>query len=271
MTFYFMMCFLFAMQALNGQQDHPVDWLRELPRGLEPDHSRPGTYLMTTDYLEYDLSGRFKGKMRVTAEYTCGLENGAVRWNKVRVARSQEPGETFPEGELQESMEGFTYVPSEKVVTEEFFREIPQIGVELKNLVWDMLGLEVFAYRKWDDLELNREIRAEDINSVVDLAGQGSFENRDVRLTWLGITRINGEVCAIIKYSAMNNLLNMETEQFRMKGRSHYWGEVFVSLKDRQIEYATLAEDVITDIVVPGYPENILGYTVRHITLKKIL
>ena len=36
------------------------------------------------------------------------------------------------------------------------------------------------------------------------------------------------------------------------QGRSHYWGDIWVSLKDKQIEYATLLEDVLVEFGLPG-------------------
>jgi len=84
------------------------------------------------------------------------------------------------------------------------------------------------------------------------------------------VTKINNEICAIIKYATMNNLVKVELENLTMSGRSHYWGEIYVSLIDKQIEYATLTEDVITDLFIKGQPKNFLGYTVRYITLSKI-
>ena len=75
---------------------------------------------------------------------------------------------------------------------------------------------------------------------------------------------------AIIKYSVMNNPLKLETDYIKMSGRSHYWGEVYVSLSDKQIEYAALSEDVVTDVSIKGQEGNILGYTVRNISLLKI-
>ena len=68
----------------------------------------------------------------------------------------------------------------------------------------------------------------------------------------------------------MNNPLKIELEGIKMSGRSHYWGEVYVSLVDKEIEYATLSEDVIADVLLKGQPQNILGYTVRSITLSRI-
>ena len=81
---------------------------------------------------------------------------------------------------------------------------------------------------------------------------------------------MNNEVCAIIKYSVMNNPLQLDFDNVTVSGRSHYWGEIYVSLSDKQIEYVTLLEDVITNVRIEGQAENILGYTVRNITLSRI-
>ena len=64
--------------------------------------------------------------------------------------------------------------------------------------------------------------------------------------------------------------MKIEIDALKMSGRSHYWGEVYVSLSDKQIEYATLSEDVITDVLLKGQSQNYLGCTVRSITLSKI-
>ena len=37
-----------------------------------------------------------------------------------------------------------------------------------------------------------------------------------------------------------------------LKGRSDYWGEIWVSLATRQIEYATLHEVVVGEMKPPG-------------------
>ncbi|HPD86746.1 MAG TPA: hypothetical protein PLS06_05475, partial [Proteiniphilum sp.] len=66
----------------------------------------------------------------------------------------------------------------------------------------------------------------------------------------------------------MNNKVNIEMENLSMRGRSHYWGEVYVSLTDKHVEYATLTEDVIIDLSVNGQP-GIKGYVVRFITLSR--
>ena len=37
-----------------------------------------------------------------------------------------------------------------------------------------------------------------------------------------------------------------------LQGRSHYWGQIWVALGTRQIEYATLYEDVLGEMKLTG-------------------
>ncbi|HOP04940.1 MAG TPA: hypothetical protein PLE67_10735 [Tenuifilaceae bacterium] len=243
--------------------------LNQLPRNIEIDKSKPKSYTMTTDYYDYDLQANFIRKSRVIGNLTCYLKGDTVKWNNVFISQTSDFDAPFPKGQNQSCFENFKYVQSEKILGEETFSKIPQIDFRLKNLVWDMFGFEIFAYAYWDSLELNKEFCNHELNSEVEMAKDGTFENKEVKLTWIGITKVNNELCAIIKYSQMNGKLSLNLENIRMKGRSHYWGEVYVSLSDKQIEYATLSEDVISDVTIKGGPENILGYTVRKIELEK--
>jgi len=253
----------------NAQNLTFPDIPRELPRDLVPDSTVVRCYEMVTEYQDYDLKGNFQRKTRITADYTSGLENGTtVCWNNVFLAQTYEEYADFSMGTKQELMEGFSYAPAGNIESATFFDAIPGAGIMHKNLVWDMVAIEGFAYWYWDDLRMNVEYKAGSLNAPVDLAGEGTFTNKDIRIQWIGITVINGEICAIIKYYTMNNLLNVKTGDISVTGRSHYWGEVYVSLQDKEIEFATLFEDVITEVIMPGQPD-FSGYTVRYITLKR--
>lgn len=241
----------------------------KLPGKLEIDRSNLQTYLMVTDYYDYDLEASFIRKSRVSGNITWDLNNDSVKWNNVYISETRDFEAPFPKGQKQLAFENFKYQQSEKALEEETFAGIPQVDFRLKNLVFDMLGFEVFAYAYWDSLELNKEFCNHDLNAQVEMAEDGTFENKELKLTWIGITEKNKEICAIIKYSQMNGKVNIHLENIKMKGRSHYWGEVYVSLSDKQIEYVSLAEDVITDVSIKGQPGNFMGYTVRNIKLVK--
>ena len=245
------------------------DFPSHLPYNIEIDTSVVRSYQMTTDYYNYDLKCNFLNKTQFTGiiSYTGNL----AQWKDVYYAESRELDAAFPLGKKIDFLQNFSYRQDDKIVTPEFFQNnLPEANVFEMNLIWDALGFDVMAYCGWDSLKLNEEFRAKNMNGEVEIAGMGTFNNKDIRITWLGITEINGKICAIIKYSVMNNPLKVESENMSMSGRSHYWGEVYVSLSDKQIEHANLTEDVVTNIHLKGQASNILGYTVRTICLEKV-
>lgn len=80
----------------------------------------------------------------------------------------------------------------------------------------------------------------------------GVFHNRDVALEWIGRSQRNGQDCALIKYEAFFNPLAIATGGMTLNGRSDYWGEIWVSLGTKQIEYGTINESVVGEMKLPG-------------------
>ena len=122
------------------------------------------------------------------------------------------------------------------------------------------LALKIARGAKMSEQEANRFLQAlgPAISSelaagkTVNLPGLGTFHNRDVQLTWIGRSERNGQACAVIDYRAFFNPLAIANDAITLKGRSHYWGTIWVSLATRQIEYATLDEDVLGELTVNG-------------------
>ncbi len=258
---------LFTANCTFSQTENPSAYLKSLP-AIELDKSQAASYRMITDYCDFDPYGTFRGKNRIAGDLT--YKNDSVQWKNVHVSRSNSLDAEFPQGSRLSYMDNFKYKEGAEILPADFFREnLPEADPLTMNLVWDVMGFHVFAYDYWNSLKLNEEFKAADINSELEIA-IGTFENRDIRLTWLGVTEMNGELCAILKYSVLNNPLDVEYEHIAMRGRSHYWGEVYVSLSDKQIEYANLTEDILTEMKIKGQENHTTGYTVRYITLSKI-
>ena len=259
-----------SIHLANAQQVNPIDYLERLPNRIKPDKSVKRSYQMTTDYYDFDLKTNFLVKRRFTG--IISYKSDLAQWKDVFYAESKELEAAFPIGEKIDFMQNFTYQPDEKVLTTEFFQtNLPQAHPFIMNLIWDAIAFDALAYCCWDSLELNKESRAKNMNHELEIANIGTFENRDIRITWLGITEINNQLCAILKYSVMNNPLKIDfDDNTSMVGRSHYWGEVYVSLSDKRIEYASLTEDIVTDVKMKGQADNMLGYTVRTIHLVKV-
>ncbi len=267
---------IFSLASASGQDNSCIDqYLKGLP-DIQLTEKSPQKYLMTVVYYNKDIFGNFSDKVQVSGEYTRGFADGTVKWNNVRISHSKELDGIFPEGTKQEYMENFTYKPSEEMVAQSAFEGFPENNpndFNVKNLVWDMLGFEAFAWAYYDSLKLNCEFAAISINGKVDLAGAGYFENKHIKLLFSGITKMNGETCAVVQFLAMDNPLQINIEvsgmKVDLKGRSHYWGNVMVSLEDKQIEQATLYEDVVMKINIPGVQNDIANAT-RELKVDKL-
>ena len=239
-----------------------------LPQNLELNDELQ-KYIVTTDHFNTDIFGNFLNKMRVKGEYTRGLGNGNVKWNNVSIAMAMSRDAEFPAGTPVGYMENFTYKPSEDMLNSEKFSTFDENSAFTKNLVWDMMGIEGLGWATWDKLQLNVPYSAKEFNGKMDLAGQGSFENKNMVITWTGISQRNGEPCAVIEYRTFNNPLEYAGEGMAMKGRSHYWGTIWVSLEDKQIEHAVLYEDVIMEMNLPGQTNKQIMNAVREISYVK--
>lgn len=241
-----------------------------LPRGLEINNKHPQQYLMVTDYVNKDIFGNFFNKFRVSGTYTRGLEEDQVSWAGVSIAESMVQDSDFSEGTPIPFMEGFTYVPSEKMMLEESFPGFSVHTIYAKNLVWDMMAFEAFAWAYFDSLRLNEEFFAREMNQKIDLEGEGYFENKDIRLRWTGISQMNDKLCAVIEYITMDNPLGLKNEMFEMKGRSHYWGTIWVSIEDKHIEHGVMHEDVMMEMKMPSQPGPQMINATREIVITKV-
>jgi len=55
-----------------------------------------------------------------------------------------------------------------------------------------------------------------------------------------------------------------------MKGLSHYWGNIWASFEDKQIEHATLLEIVSAEMSFPGQANKQIITITREIEVKKL-
>jgi len=228
-------------------------------------------YVVTTDHFNTDIFGNFFNKIRIKGDYTRGLPDKQVKWNNVSVAMSMSRNDEFSAGSPVAYMENFSYKVSEDMLKPEKFSTFTENSAYTKNLVWDMMGIEGLAWVNFNDLELNKPFKATFFNGKMDLAGMGSFENKDMVITWTGITERNGEYCAVIEFRTMNNPLEYTGDGMSMKGRSHYWGTIWVSVEDKQVEHAVLFEDVVMEMQLPGQTNKQIMDATREISFLKVL
>jgi hypothetical protein len=212
----------------------------------------PRTYRFTADYSTADIHGRVVELQRVQGEYTRGLPGNKAVWNNVIMAQSTDAGGPFGPAQKREFMNGFQYDrKSSNLLVADFFKGFPEGAVMERNLVWDTVMFEAFGQEQFEHLKLNEPYHFMPGQDVI-MPGIGTFQNRDVQLMWAGKSHRNGQDCALIHYNAYFNPLELAVGGMTLRGRSHYWGQIWVSLSTKQIEYGTLYEDVLGEMKLPG-------------------
>lgn len=225
------------------------DWT--LPTNLAVKQAGPQTWRFTCDYYNLDTKGHLLKRDRYSALYTRGLAGDTVRWNDVTLASNTDGSEKFPPAQKREFMEGFSY-PQEsykEALKADFFRGFPAMAMQERNFVWDTLMIESFGQLELEHLKLNAPYHVPD-SADVEMQGLGSFHHKDLQLIWTGISKRNGQECAVVDYQAFFNQVAFSNPVLSLIGRSHYWGQIWVSLATKRIEYATLYEDVLGELKV---------------------
>jgi len=255
-------------QTVLAQSSSGQGW--NLPQGAKVKDSGPRTYRFSVEYTMANTKGDTLLRQLVTGDYTRGLTGGGVMWKNVSQADAQ--GATGPFGATQkrEFMEGFRY-PNDlsETMKPEFFKAFPPTAVFERNLVWDTGMMEFFGQGYFEHLKLNEPYHVLS-NQDVKMPGVGTFQNHDVVLEWVGRSQRNGQDCALIKYQAFFNPLEIANAGMTLKGRSDYWGEIWVSLATKQIEYGTIYENVVGEMKLAGQDATQVIYVFRSGSLEPV-
>lgn len=169
-------------------------------------------------------------------------------------------------------METIKYIPSSKLLDESTFRDFPSApeNILARNLIWDMMSIEKFAWAYSDSLKLNRKYVIHDIGGEFNMAEIGTYEHSDIQLCWTGISMINNELCAVIEYRAIDNKIELSIGMMKTRGTEQYWGTTWISLYTGQIEYAEMFSGTIQEIEISGLKDKFLVKTIRELWVEKI-
>ncbi len=265
--------FIFAGTAFGQSEKSVVNkYMKELPHGRPDFSDGPQKYRMTAVYINRDLYGNFTSKSKVSGDYTREQEGKNVVWDNVYISGSQRFEAPFTQGERQSYMDNFRYVPSPEMLKAEAFKTFPanSENVFARNLIWDMYSIEIFAWNYLDSLKLNHPYIVPDISGQFDMAEIGRYNHNRILVTWKGITEANGRLCAVIDFTADDNLLELEMPMIKTKGTEQYWGTVLVSLTAGNIEYAVMYGGTIQEIEVSGMSDKFLVKTIRELEVDRI-
>ena len=241
-----------AVGALAGAAATP-EW--SLPHGTAVKQSGTRTYRFTIDYVNADGKGEIMQRQHLRGDYTRGLPDGKVEWNNVSQADAVGATEPFGTPQRREFMSPFRYVNRlGDTMKPDFFAGFPPMAMNERNLVWDTGMIEFYGQGFFDHLELNVPFHLSEARDI-NIPGVGTFQNRDIVLEWIGRSRRNGKDCAVINYHAFLNPLKLAMEGMKMEARSEYWGQIWVAVASKQIEYGTLYETVVGQLQLAGQPQ----------------
>jgi hypothetical protein len=223
-----------------------------LPRGLVVKDNGPRTYRMVVDYNTANTMGEMIFRQHVSGEYTRGLPNGEASWKNVTLQQAAGPQASFGPAEKRDFMEGFRYRNDiSSTMKPDFFKGFPVTAVIERNLIWDTGMIELFGQNYFEHLSLNEPYHSISNEDTI-MPNVGTIGSRDVQLQWVGRSQRNGQDCVLIKYQAFFNPLEIANAGLTLKGRSDYWGEIWVSLATKQIEYGTIYEVVVGEMKLAG-------------------
>lgn len=255
----------------QNQKAMVARFLTKLPSGRPENNGKLQKYRMTAVYSNMDIYGNFKGKTRVTGDYTRGYTDGSVQWNNVFISGSNSQYGTFAEGSRKDYMENFRYIPSDSMLSESAFKNFPSNpeNIFARNLTWDMYSVEMFAWKYNDSLSLNKTYVIP-VRGGFNMAEIGKYYHEAIELCWTGISVLNGELSAVIGYRALNNKLELTLPFVKSRGTEQYWGNTWISLKTKQVEYAEIYSATFQELEVQGMKDKMLMKTIRSIYVERI-
>jgi len=229
--------------------------------------------LCTSKWINRQINGSFMNSFFVTGYLTTELDSNKVCWNNVTVKNAIGNESTFSQPQPIEWLEGFTYkIPATDFLKEDFFKDCPNKDLDLiRNIVMDPM-ISYFGVAYFDSLKLNTPFipNFNNGNSIsVEFKDWGSHKIANLELTWTGVSNINGVLCALINYRSHSNVINIKTTAMEVTGLSHWWGNFWISLTDKQLEYMTLYEDVPCKISMLVVPDQFINIH-REITFQRV-
>ena len=86
-------------------------------------------------------------------------------------------------------------------------------------------------------LQLNKTFVIPDIHRALNMADIGSYDHEKNELKWIGTSMMNSTLCNIIEYRALDNKLEIKLNEMKSKGSELYWGNIWISQKDRVSDF----------------------------------
>ena len=272
-SIYLIIPFMLFTNSLIAQKNSIDRYLLLKPSEIKASKSGIQKYDVSLKWQNLEaISGNKMNCNAAKATYIAGLENDSVSWENVSLAQINDFQQKDYIGTNLPSFNDFTYkVNKTNFLKDDFYKTIPPDQRDLaKWLVSDAIQMQGLAWYVFDSLTYNKPFAPKLLNNYdVKFENWVTFTNRYQKLIWSGISKHNNEICAIVKFESYHNPLKIDNKQMQINGRSLYFGEIWISMKDKQVEYASMFEDVIMKFKSPVFPDEQLVDLQREIIFNK--
>lgn len=263
------------MSNCLSAQDSSIDEYLDLKTDSVPaGHREVQEYDVTVKWQNLDpITSNKISSSAVTAKYTCGLDNGFVKWGDVQLFNIDDFKQKTENGNRLNSFDEFIYKPDFfSFSKEEYFLKIPPEHKELATwFILDAIQMDGITNIFFDSLTFNEAFYPALLDDFTMRIDNGiHFKSQSAKFLWSGITKYNNEPCAIVKFESLQNPVEMDLPGYSFKGRSLYWGEIWISLNDKQFEFAVMDEDIIIKLDSPNFPQGQLINMQREIVFNKV-
>ncbi len=208
----------------------------------------------TPQIMEYDVIIKRLGSDPINGAKVFGdavkatyyvLNNDSVKWNHLRLAQIDDLRQTRFEGTELPAFNGLSYkTKGTDFLKDDFYKNIPE-GIQkdwATMLVTDAVMMQEIVWYIADSLEYKKEYFLKLMeNQDITVENMFTFTSSYQKYIWSGITKHNEKICAIVKFESFSNPFTNGWA----KGRSMYYGEWWISLNEKQVEYSIMVEDVI--------------------------
>lgn len=273
-TFVLSLAFVLTTNILLAQNQNINKYFELNPCDINIQTSSSQEYDVTLKWQNLNaIHGNKINCNAVKATYLIDSKDYIVGWKDVSLAQITDFQQKDFEGVMLPAFNSFSYMAFDTAfLSEQFYKDIPAEQRDLaKWLVSDAVQMQGLGWYVFDSLEFQKEFFPKMMeNYDINFENWVSLSSRYQKLIWSGITKHNNEICAIVKFESFYNPVKIDNEQMLLEGRSLYYGEMWISLQDKQVEYASMVEDVVMKLKSSMFPNEKLIDLQREVVFDKI-
>jgi len=230
-------------------------------------------YRMTIDFKRRDLNGKLTVHDIISAKIIQlsqqSFIDNAFQLADVSVTGISEQGQNK---QNIEELEGLNFkIQGDNFISLDFYKDFPPAHVErIRTFIQDKVTFEAWGLMYLDSLRLNIPFYPSLFqNQQADFEQSVNFNTQKLSITWFGYSKINGKDCILVYFKSMYSPFLVDNDSMIVNGRSCFWGNIWILPDTRQIEYATMNEDIVSHVKLKSVDFEQQFSTQRELTYEK--